>query len=276
VRASAISAKPRIVAAREGDRAAVARGARRHAPVYWSELGDFEATPVFWGERLAPGNVVPGRRSSRCRTRRSSCTRSRRRGIDPYGNVLIDLARPLTMIGKQAIVVGAGMGGLTAAQALAAHFERVTVLDADVLPDDTHEPRAACRRASTSTFLLAGGLRALGALFPGFEGDLARAGAVPMRIGARHPRGDAGAQSLPQRDLGILGYAMSAAPGGADGAPPGPIQSPPSRSASAAACRSCCRTRAAPPSPACATKMPTGRSRRRPPLSSWTRPDAGP
>ena len=32
------------------------------------------------------------------------------------------------LVGRQAIVVGAGMGGLTAAQALAGHFERVVVM----------------------------------------------------------------------------------------------------------------------------------------------------
>lgn len=37
-------------------------------------------------------------------------------------------------IGKQAIVIGAGMGGLTAAKALAGHFERVLVLERDELP----------------------------------------------------------------------------------------------------------------------------------------------
>jgi 2-polyprenyl-6-methoxyphenol hydroxylase-like FAD-dependent oxidoreductase len=37
------------------------------------------------------------------------------------------------LIAKQAIVVGAGMGGLTTAAALAPHFEHVLILDADVL-----------------------------------------------------------------------------------------------------------------------------------------------
>ena len=33
------------------------------------------------------------------------------------------------------VVVGAGMGGLTAAKAVAPHFERVIVFDRDALPD---------------------------------------------------------------------------------------------------------------------------------------------
>jgi flavin-dependent dehydrogenase len=36
---------------------------------------------------------------------------------------------------KQAVVVGAGIGGLTAAKAVAPHFERVIVFDRDALPD---------------------------------------------------------------------------------------------------------------------------------------------
>src|SRR5438445_11680381 len=58
VRASAVSAKPRIVAAPEGDRPPAGEAHAGTRPVYWSELGDFEATPVFWGERLQPGNDV--------------------------------------------------------------------------------------------------------------------------------------------------------------------------------------------------------------------------
>ena len=42
-------------------------------------------------------------------------------------------------IGKQALVVGAGMGGLTAARALADHFERVLVLERDALPEQAED-----------------------------------------------------------------------------------------------------------------------------------------
>ena len=46
-----------------------------------------------------------------------------------------------THIGKQAIVVGAGMGGLAAARAVADHFEHVTVLERDALPPEAvHRP----------------------------------------------------------------------------------------------------------------------------------------
>jgi len=35
---------------------------------------------------------------------------------------------------QRAVVIGAGMGGLTAAQALAGHFEQVIVLEREDLP----------------------------------------------------------------------------------------------------------------------------------------------
>ena len=41
-----------------------------------------------------------------------------------------------TLIGKQAVVIGAGMGGLTAAAALADHFDQVVVLERDTLPSE--------------------------------------------------------------------------------------------------------------------------------------------
>jgi hypothetical protein len=81
-------------------------------------------------------------------------------------------------IGKHAIVIGAGMGGLAAAAAVAGHFERVTVVERDLLPLEA-SPRPGTPQ--DNHFFL-GGLRALGELFPGFADDLARAGAVPIRL----------------------------------------------------------------------------------------------
>ena len=52
-----------------------------------------------------------------------------------------------TPIGKQAAVVGAGMGGLTAAAALADYFEHVTVLERDALPPEAaHRAAGAVKR----------------------------------------------------------------------------------------------------------------------------------
>src|SRR5271170_3260210 len=86
-----------------------------------------------------------------------------------------------THLGKQAVVVGAGMAGLTAARALADHFERVIVIENDALPSDA-TPRPGIPQAKHAHALLAGGQQALSALFPGFEQDLAQAGAVLLRL----------------------------------------------------------------------------------------------
>ena len=111
-------------------------------------------------------------------------------------------------IGQRAIVVGAGMGGLAVAQALSEHFERVVVLESDVLSEDAGD-RAGVPQGRHVHLLLAGGLRALAQLFPGFEDDLARAGAVPMRVALDLRAETPAFNPFPQRDLGIRAYAMS-------------------------------------------------------------------
>ena len=113
-----------------------------------------------------------------------------------------------TRIGRQAVVVGAGMSGLTAARSLADRFEHVLVLERDILPADTTH-RAGTPQARHLHALLGGGQRALGDLFPGFELDLARAGAVPNRVGRDIRVERPGYDPFPQRDLGWLGYSMS-------------------------------------------------------------------
>ena len=85
----------------------------------------------------------------------------------------------MTSIARQAIVIGAGMGGLSAAAAVAPFFDRVTVLERDALPS---EPawRIGTPQCSHIHALLLGGLEALGELVPGLSEDLERAGAVPF------------------------------------------------------------------------------------------------
>jgi N-methylhydantoinase A len=91
VRASAVSAKPRIVAAPEADRPPAGEAHAATRPVYWSELGDYEPTPIFWGERLQPGNVVPGPAIVQAPDTTIVVHPFERARVDPYGNVLIDL-----------------------------------------------------------------------------------------------------------------------------------------------------------------------------------------
>jgi len=91
VRASAASAKPHIVAAPEGDRAPSREAQAGARPVYWAELGDFEKTPILWGERLVPGNVVSGPAVVQVPDTTIVVHPFQTARIDAYGNVLIDL-----------------------------------------------------------------------------------------------------------------------------------------------------------------------------------------
>lgn len=103
--------------------------------------------------------------------------------------------------GQRAIVIGAGMGGLSAAGALSSTFDEVIILERDILPV-TVMSRAGVPQDRHPHLLLAGGLQALDALFPGFAQDLAAAGAVPVNAfeDIRYERPDVGA--LPRRDCG--------------------------------------------------------------------------
>jgi 2-polyprenyl-6-methoxyphenol hydroxylase-like FAD-dependent oxidoreductase len=109
---------------------------------------------------------------------------------------------------RRAIVVGAGMGGLTSAAALAPHFTQVVVLERDDLPVGAL-PRAGVPQGKHVHGLLGGGLDALAQLFPGFANALAAAGAVPIRTGLDSRLEQVGYDPFPQRDLGRWGYSMS-------------------------------------------------------------------
>lgn len=111
------------------------------------------------------------------------------------------------LIGKHVLVVGAGMGGLPAAKALSAHFDRVTVLERDPLPSDA-APRQGTPQARHLHALLAGGLVALRELFPSIETELEQAGAV--RLATQDLRLDRpGFDPYPQRELGLSWLSLS-------------------------------------------------------------------
>lgn len=111
-------------------------------------------------------------------------------------------------VGSHAVVIGAGMGGLAAAAAVADRFDRVTVLDRDSLPlAPSH--RSGTPQSRHLHALLAGGLQALCELFPGFEDDLLVAGAVPLRGGLDIRTERPGFDPFPARDLNLRIYAMS-------------------------------------------------------------------
>jgi 2-polyprenyl-6-methoxyphenol hydroxylase-like FAD-dependent oxidoreductase len=90
---------------------------------------------------------------------------------------------------------------LSAAAALAPHFEEVVVLDRDVLPSSVAS-RPGTPQDRHPHGLLAGGLQALDALLPGFETALADAGAVRINMwqDVHFERPDVG--PLPRRDCG--------------------------------------------------------------------------
>jgi 2-polyprenyl-6-methoxyphenol hydroxylase-like FAD-dependent oxidoreductase len=106
------------------------------------------------------------------------------------------------LLGQRAIVVGAGIGGLSMAGALAQHFEQVEIFERDRLTASA-APRSGTPQGRHLHVLLAGGLQALGEVFPGFESDLLRAGAVSVKVAQdlQHERADVGV--LPQRDFGM-------------------------------------------------------------------------
>jgi len=113
-----------------------------------------------------------------------------------------------TAIGRQAVVIGAGMGGLSAARALADYFEHVAVLERDTLPVDASH-RTGTPQARHTHGLLSGGQRALNDLFPGFAQNLAAAGAVPLQFALDNRLERPGFDPFPKRELGLTSYAMS-------------------------------------------------------------------
>ena len=76
------------------------------------------------------------------------------------------------------MVLGASMGGLLAARALADFYEMVTVVERDVLPDDPVNRRGVPQGRHVHA-LLGRGSQVLAELFPGFLDDLVAAG-VPV------------------------------------------------------------------------------------------------
>jgi 2-polyprenyl-6-methoxyphenol hydroxylase-like FAD-dependent oxidoreductase len=119
-----------------------------------------------------------------------------------------DAAPNPTLIGRQAVVIGAGIAGMAAAGALAGWFEQVIVLEQDRL-SDTPEHRSGTSQGYHAHGLLVGGLVALETLFPGIGADFVRAGAVPLRINQDLREEPANRDPMPQRDFGISGCTMS-------------------------------------------------------------------
>jgi 2-polyprenyl-6-methoxyphenol hydroxylase-like FAD-dependent oxidoreductase len=82
----------------------------------------------------------------------------------------------------QAIVIGGSIAGLLAARVLSEYFDQVTIIERDSLPaDDAYRPGTPQARHLHT--MLIRGEQILCRLFPGFEVDLQRAGAIQARWG---------------------------------------------------------------------------------------------
>src|SRR5262245_1667152 len=76
-----------------------------------------------------------------------------------------------------AVVLGASMGGLLAARALSNHFERIVVVERDVLPQ-REEARKGVPQSAHAHGLLATGYRVMDQYFPGVMDELSALGAT--------------------------------------------------------------------------------------------------
>ena len=83
---------------------------------------------------------------------------------------------------QQAIVIGGSIAGLLAARVLANHFEHVTIVERDHLPDSP-EIRSGVPQAHHLHVLLARGHAVLESLFPGLDADLDAVGAPLIEWG---------------------------------------------------------------------------------------------
>jgi 2-polyprenyl-6-methoxyphenol hydroxylase-like FAD-dependent oxidoreductase len=81
---------------------------------------------------------------------------------------------------SHAVVIGASMAGLLTARVLSEHFERVTIVERDQLPEGAEFRRGVPQSNHLHT-LMPGGRDVVEALLPGFEAELVGAGATIVR-----------------------------------------------------------------------------------------------
>jgi 2-polyprenyl-6-methoxyphenol hydroxylase-like FAD-dependent oxidoreductase len=118
------------------------------------------------------------------------------------------VASKSSYLGKRAIVVGAGLAGLSAARVLSDYFDEVMILDRDKLPDDVI-PRPGVPQGKHPHGLLGGGLKSLENLLPGFGNELMRAGAEPIDPGFDILSEVPGQNVCPKTKFGWSTYSMS-------------------------------------------------------------------
>ena len=111
-------------------------------------------------------------------------------------------------IGKRAVVIGAGASGLSAAQALANHFQEVIVVERDELPSRATS-RAGVPQGTQAHGLLGGAIKGLEELFPGFARDLVEAGAMPVNPGFELLLEYPGFDPFPRREWNWVVYSLT-------------------------------------------------------------------
>lgn len=109
---------------------------------------------------------------------------------------------------NRAIVIGGGIGGLTAAAALAGRFSEIVLLERDCSPS-TAAARMGVPHGKQPHVLLLGAQRAFEDLFPGFENDLGTAGGVPLNLEFDGSMNWPRVGAFPKRDFGMTFYAAS-------------------------------------------------------------------
>jgi flavin-dependent dehydrogenase len=105
--------------------------------------------------------------------------------VEPYAS------GAMPRVGHHAVVVGAGMAGLLAARALIDAFDRVTVLDRDVLPARPGA-RKGVPQGRHPHALLEAGRATLDDLFSDFSNEVVRAGGLVVGVGTEARQFDRG------------------------------------------------------------------------------------
>jgi 2-polyprenyl-6-methoxyphenol hydroxylase-like FAD-dependent oxidoreductase len=110
-------------------------------------------------------------------------------------------------LGQNAVVLGGSIAGLCTARVLSDFFDRVTLVERDVLGDDA-EPRKGVPQGRHAHGLLRGGQDILDGWFPGLTDALIRGGAPELEFGTDFQwfHGDAWKASVAS---GVMGVGMS-------------------------------------------------------------------
>lgn len=106
------------------------------------------------------------------------------------------------VLAGRAVILGAGLSGLTTACAVADYFDEVVILETDDLLSGPR-PRTGTPQARHSHALLAGGAKALEELSPGISAHFLQKGAVSLKEGLEVLRERPGSLHFPRRDLGV-------------------------------------------------------------------------